>query len=465
MSDPNIYTLPFCIACVLIALTSLNAWSRRRSAWGIPAIAVMATVFVWYVGDVLYNDFAKYHEQIGPMAIENAWWQVCIFVIAFAALTPLATQMIAPSSGHSHAVEILESRPFDRPEVQTKIDLFFRPLVVAWILLMLVGLIRVKFDFLGLFAPYLGHRANPWARNRVGGGIDAILSLASYFQIFLTAAFGVIFAIAKNPRTRWCAALICFAAFPYYLISRTRNTMLAIAVPGFAAWVFGRVRGRLPTKVALLVAGAMITSFWFSFVLANRTSGSIASAFTQAESFSEAAETKHLGLNMFGELSWINYFISNDVYEPSGGKRYFAEIVNPIPRSLWPDKPMIGIDYAIARGQGGGSDASAGVHATISTGMIGQGVVNFGPFFGPIAAALIMAVWVAVLARQDRLGGNPARLLLYAFGLILTFNMGRDITLLALYPFIFGLWMIIYWERKMRLANNGNLLDYKGRLH
>jgi hypothetical protein len=97
--------------------------------------------------------------------------------------------------------------------------------------------------------------------------------------------------------------------------------------------------------------------------------------------------------------------------------------------------------------------------------MIGQGVVNFGPFFGPIAAALIMAVWVAVLARQDRLGGNPARLLLYAFGLILTFNMGRDITLLALYPFIFGLWMIIYWERKMRLANNGNLLDYKGRLH
>ena len=126
---------------------------------------------------------------------------------------------------------------------------------------------------------------------------------------------------------------------------------------------------------------------------------------------------------------------------------------------------MIGIDYAIARGQGGGSEASAGVHATISTGMIGQGVVNFGPFFGPIAAALIMAVWVAVLARQDRMGSNPARLLLYAFGLILTFNMGRDITLLSLYPFIFGLWMIIYWERKMRLTNHGNVLDYKGRLH
>jgi hypothetical protein len=46
--------------------------------------------------------------------------------------------------------------------------------------------------------------------------------------------------------------------------------------------------------------------------------------------------------------------------------------VNPIPRGLWKDKPLIGIDYAIARGQGWEAvDAQAGVGATISTGMIG----------------------------------------------------------------------------------------------
>lgn len=33
-------------------------------------------------------------------------------------------------------------------------------------------------------------------------------------------------------------------------------------------------------------------------------------------------------------------------------KEYFAELMNPIPRVLWPGKPLIGIDYAIARGQG-----------------------------------------------------------------------------------------------------------------
>jgi hypothetical protein len=50
-----------------------------------------------------------------------------------------------------------------------------------------------------------------------------------------------------------------------------------------------------------------------------------------------------------------------------------------------------------------------------------------------------MALWVALLARQDLLGREPARMLLYSVGMILTFNMGRDITLLVLYPFAFGL--------------------------
>jgi hypothetical protein len=70
--------------------------------------------------------------------------------------------------------------------------------------------------------------------------------------------------------------------------------------------------------------------------------------------------------------------------------------------------------------------------------MIGQGIVNFGVFLGPMAAAFLMSLWVAILARQDLLGRDPARMLLFSVGMILTFNMGRDITLLVLYPFVFG---------------------------
>jgi hypothetical protein len=85
-----------------------------------------------------------------------------------------------------------------------------------------------------------------------------------------------------------------------------------------------------------------------------------------------------------------------------------------------------------------------GVAATISTGMIGQGVVNFGWLLGPAFAALLVSLWVAALARLDLEGQKVGRIPLYALGLILTFNLGRDITLITLYTFIFGS-VIVWW--------------------
>lgn len=76
--------------------------------------------------------------------------------------------------------------------------------------------------------------------------------------------------------------------------------------------------------------------------------------------------------------------------------------------------------------------------------MIGQGVVNFGRILGPAFAALLMSFWIAWLARLDLQVTEFGRLPLYALGIILTFNLGRDITLITLYPFVFGA-LLIWW--------------------
>jgi hypothetical protein len=207
-------------------------------------------------------------------------------------------------------------------------------------------------------------------------------------------------------------------------------------------------------KIAILVGAFLVTEGWMKFVIQTRSGGDISRAFMQlgvggVVQQVEDSETKHEGLNMFEELAWVNSFIDKGTYVVNNGARYFAELVNPIPRVLWPNKPMIGIDYAIARGQlyGDAGDAQAGVGATISTGMIGQGVVNFGPFFGVLAAALLMAIWVAILARQDLMGVRMGRMLLFFIGCVLTFNLGRDITLITLYPFLFGYFMLTFWAK------------------
>jgi hypothetical protein len=265
----------------------------------------------------------------------------------------------------------------------------------------------------------------------------------------------IVFALSKNPRTRMLAGVLWLLSAPWFFLDRTRNTMLSVLLPGLLTFVFLRLRVNFFMKIAVLLLTFLVVEGWMRFVIQARGEANIAFLFQQVGVAGvterlRANPTKHAGLNMFEELGWINKFIDDGRYAVNYGSRYFAELVNPIPRALWPGKPMIGIDYAIARGQAFGLSTdrlSGGVGATISTGMIGQGVVNFGRFFGVLAAALLMATWAAILARQDLKGDRTGRLLLYMLGMVLTFNLGRDITLLTLYPFLFGFIMLVVFSR------------------
>ena len=443
--------MPFWLCAIAILVFSVYGWFKRRQAWGLPMCAVLGTVGIWYLGDALYNNYSLYLEQFDADLLKSAWWQVLLFIGAYVFLVPIVNRSINRKllDRKSHVISYVESRRLELPGVQSQITILSRVLAITWSVLMLIGLVRIQGDFIGLFAPYLGEKADPWGRARVGTGFDAFLSLASYFQIFLASTFGVIAAIAKNPRTRAIAIVICCLAFPYYIFDRVRNTMLTTMIPGLLAWVFFRLRGGIIVKVVVLAAAFMVVNYWMTFVIANRTDMSIASAFAHRDELDTNEKVKHGGMNMFEELVWLNYFIDQGLFEPNWGQRYFAELVNPIPRILWPGKPMIGIDYAIARGQGWdqASSAEGGVAATISTGMIGQGVNNFGPWLGTLAASLVLALWTSLVARQDLLGDDPGHMFLYGIGMIQTFVMGRDITLLALYPFFMGWIMLVLWKK------------------
>jgi hypothetical protein len=456
MVESTAFPVAFYIALGLLAVAGAYAWNAREMGVGIPMGAVLGTVGLWYFGDALYNDYQRYALEIGPQYLEAAWWQVALFILFFLILTPAIHRMMNRKvlADRSEFWELMKRGGIDNPEFQRRLDIATRLITGVWLVLMAIALIRTNFDFLGLFAPYVSGKANPWGRGRVGGGFDALISLANYLQIMLAAAFGIVAAVAKNRRTRVLALVITAVSLPWFLLDRTRNTMLAVALPGILAWVFIRLKSGMMLKIAILVAAFLVTEVWMKFVIQTRSGGDISRAFMQlgvggVVQRVEDSGAKHEGLNMFEELAWVNSFIDKGTYVVNNGARYFAELVNPIPRVLWPNKPMIGIDYAIARGQlyADAGDAQGGVGATISTGMIGQGVVNFGPFFGVLAAALLMAIWVAILARQDLMGVKMGRMLLFFIGCVLTFNLGRDITLITLYPFLFGYFMLSFWAK------------------
>jgi hypothetical protein len=250
------------------------------------------------------------------------------------------------------------------------------------------------------------------------------------------------------------ALFCCLTSWPYFVLDRTRYIILMLVLPGALSWIFLRLRGGMLRKASVLLVFFLIVNAWMGFVIANRTDTSIVGALREKGfNLNENGKVHHEGLNMFEELCWVNTFFKQGTYTCNWGYRYYTELVNPIPRILWPDKPLVGLDYALARGQGGAEDPdSGGVWATISTGVIGQGIVNFGKVFGSAFAAFLMGLWVAVLARLDLQISEFGRLPLYGLGLGLTVNLGRDLTLGTLYPFVFGAGLIWWHERSTRRA-------------
>lgn len=448
----SIYPLSYWFVIGLIIGGGVWSFQRIKDGTGIPMLAVIGTVAVWYVGDAYYNDYANnYCLLFEPDVLQNAWLQVALFLIVFFVAAPMIHQWFNARYLHQQSgVYQLARYGVNQPVLQRQLDVLFKGCLIVYAILVLIALARLRGQILYFFFPFLGYKAEPWGRGRLGSGFDALLSFAFYIQMLISAIFGVLAAVSTNRRTRALSLILCFISWPYFLFDRTRNTILAVVIPAILSWVFLRLRGGAWKKVVALGGCFILINAWMAFIIQNRSDESIATAFrNQGFNVEKESDVHHEGLNMFEELCWINTFIKEGTYEPNWGARYFAELVNPIPRVIWHGKPLIGIDYAIARGQGqrGGSGAGARqgyVYATVSTGLIGQGVVNFGGIFGPAAAALLMSFWVAILARRDlnilKLGYLP----LYALGLILTFNLGRDITFITLYPFVF-LAVALWW--------------------
>jgi hypothetical protein len=240
--------------------------------------------------------------------------------------------------------------------------------------------------------------------------------------------------------------LFCIiVSWPYAILQGSRHVTLAVMTPLVIAYLLLGRRSPI-TKTVFAVGAFLVLDFVMRAIIELRNVG------FGSTSFREIEEAKHLGLNMASELLYAAGFVQNGTLDISYGGGYLAELLNVVPRALWANKPLLGIDFAIARGFGGG-ESDIGVVATISTGVVGQGVLNFGTWFGPAFAGALMAIWVAFLTRL-RYQGGAARTGLFLVGLGLTFNLGRDVTLLVLFPFVFGYGAVLILEArdKRRLA-------------
>lgn len=458
MAELNQLPALFWVSLACLGWLAWLGWSNRHRGWGLPVMGVSFTVIAWYHGDVIYNGYeTTFVNGFPPSVLNVAWLQVCLFAMSLGIFACFIPDWVnGRYQGRSSTVFQLVSGRRSLEPLQPAIDQLALAVAGAWIVPVAIALWRVNWDVLSVVAPYLGDSGSAWGRGQVAvSWFDSFAAFFGSVNILCAALFGVCAAVLKNGPVRVLMAVLMALSWPGYFFDRTRHVMLVVLLPGLLTYALLRLRGRRVVQLSLLLVGFLAVNFWFKFVIENRTDTTIGTALKTEGWHLRAGldETKHLGLNMFEELCWIDYLMDTREFAPKPGQLYFANLVNPIPRALWPGKPTIGLDYAVVRGQRG--DVHSGVTATIAVGMVGSGVANFGMLIGPIAAAFLMTLWCTFLAWLDLTGKDFGRLLVYVVGCVSIFNFGRDITFLAAYPTLFGFGLLWVYRRFSPVTNLG----------
>src|SRR6266481_4852485 len=425
--------ITFYLAAVVLVVLTAESCIRllKGDSFGI-TIGVYVTVFAWYFVDPFLNP--EQYDYLPSSLLGESYGQVLLFLIGFRVFTPVATRWI------------LRRRSSGISDTRLTPEEILKAAGALWLLLFAIGIARVGGDVMGAVFPLDG-RGGPtmWGRAAVETGASGILiSSGGYVFNAVTAFLGVLVFFQRSTFWRIVAGAMFAITLPYFFLAGARSHFLAAVVPFIITYLF---YGRHPLiiRLAILAVAFVCLNEGFKFVVAFRDSGGYREVLASENPYELMNEdARPSGLNMIQELCFVDVYLQTGGTSPAYGARYFNELLNFIPRAIWPSKPMIGIDYAKWRGFESEHDENGelGVNTTVSSGMIGGGVLNFGQILGPVAAGILMAVWSGLLVRWWQQRQSLLRLVLFMLGVGLTFNLGRDITLLVLWPVIFAYFFV-----------------------
>jgi oligosaccharide repeat unit polymerase len=421
-------------AALLLGLTVESCLKLlKRDNLGIMVI-VYVTVFAWYFVDPFLNP--EVYDSLPSFLLGESYGQVLLFLIGFRLFTPLAVRWIRRR--RSTAVFAMQHITLEQILVAVG---------TIWLLLFAIGIYRLDGDLIGAVFPIDSRGgAQMWGREAVSTSASGFLiAAANYSFIAVTAFLGVLVFFQRTTFWRLLAGAMFAITLPSFFLGGSRNQFLAVIVPFIIAYLVYS-RHVFIIKLAILAVAFVCLDQGFRIVTAYRLGGFRELLASENPYAVIHEDLPQRGLNMIEELCFVNTYLGTGGGSPAYGARYLNELLNFIPRVIWSSKPLLGIDYAVWRGYGS-DEGELGVNTTISSGMIGGGVLNFGQTLGPIAAGLLMALWTGLLIRWWEQRQSLLRLMLFMLGIGLTFNLGRDITLLVLWPVVFAYFFIRLAER------------------
>lgn len=264
-----------------------------------------------------------------------------------------------------------------------------------------------------------------FGRGRYGNLQSAFLEL----QMFLSAVVPLAVVILFDRRASRLRRIIC-ALFTIWMVSRnlldgTRSKILPVVLP---ILVIGYLKMSAPRQRLTLLIGVPILCvagyIWSAASVVTRNSGEF--------SLAAAEQADYVGFEMFRELVYLSRNVP-DRLDYQLGKTYLVQVANPIPRALWPSKPVGDAGLLLAAARGAVDPETGEPTMTISPGLLGEMYWNF----GLVGVAGLSALWGWLARCWDRLplvtGGSVMSYVIYCSGLAIIFANGRSFSMPSLY--------------------------------
>jgi len=156
---------------------------------------------------------------------------------------------------------------------------------------------------------------------------------------------------------------------------------------------------------------------------------------------SQATEVNYVGFEMFRELLFI-LRATNDGMPIQWGMTYYTQLVNPIPRALWPDKPVADAGLLMAQAYGA-VDGNGDATMTVSPGFVGEAYLNFGLLglmLVPAVAGVCVRSWDDMFPIVTR---SLPTFIVYAGGIAIILMSGRSFNASAFYPLMCLYFLIV----------------------
>jgi oligosaccharide repeat unit polymerase len=378
-------------------------------------------------GLTLVEYFFPQSEPEGVLTSQNSTRGVELLFLAFAGL--IIGRHLAP-------------RPRPSPSIMRSAQwtpaTLFRVYIALFFLGFLNLLVAVNFDPVELVSQMLRPRfTQPWTRGAWGSWSDLLGEFSGLILYLVPALAGAILAVP----TRYTLLQKTFVSFGllftlfYGFSSGTRNVFCIYLITFIGAYILRRPRITWGRTALLSCLAAGLLFFAAYHMLQFRKVG-LEGYLSENDDQGWRSETLFIDQNLPVISQLTDLF--PDTYQYLGSEFASFAILHPIPRAIWPSKPMrLSIRVEDALG--------VGMHTTVSSTFVGEAYM-----MGGYSAVLIVGLLFGVLAGWwNRLLvdlRSTIHIIIYASGFFAALISMRSVlwTTTAMLPVV-GLWFWAKW--------------------